>query len=202
MFNDSPILESQLDLPLIHRGKVRDVYEVDDKTLLMVASDRVSAFDVVLPQPIPNKGEVLTQITAWWLKQLEDHLEHHLIAVDPDAIVTRHPDLAATRPMWEKRSMLVTRTKPVLVECIIRGYITGSAWKEYRNNGTLANEPLPTGLRESEQLEPAIFSPSTKAEQGEHDENITFGQVVDLLGPDLSSRLRELSLETLSLIHI
>ena len=91
MFKDAPVLESQLDLPLIHRGKVRDVYEVDDNTLLMVASDRVSAFDVVLPQPIPNKGEVLTQITAWWLKQLENHLEHHLIAVDPDAIVTRHP---------------------------------------------------------------------------------------------------------------
>jgi phosphoribosylaminoimidazole-succinocarboxamide synthase len=196
MFKDAPVLESQLDLPLIHRGKVRDVYEVDDKTLLMVASDRVSAFDVVLPQPIPNKGEVLTQITAWWLKQLENHLEHHLIAVDPDAIVTRHPELAATRPMWEKRSMLVTRTKPVLVECIIRGYITGSAWKEYRDNGTLANEPLPDGLRESEQLEPAIFSPSTKAEHGEHDENITYGQVVDLLGPDLAGRLRELSLET------
>ena len=102
MFKDAPVLESQLDLPLIHRGKVRDVYEVDDNTLLMVASDRVSAFDVVLPQPIPNKGEVLTQITAWWLKQLENHLEHHLIAVDPDTIVTRHPELAGTRPMWEK----------------------------------------------------------------------------------------------------
>lgn len=196
MFEHTPILESQLDLPLIHQGKVRDVYEVDERTLLMVASDRVSAFDVVLPQPIPNKGAVLTQITAWWLKQLESHLDHHLIAVDPDEIIRLHPELAATRNSWEKRSMLVMRTTPVLVECIIRGYITGSAWKEYRENGTLANEPLSHGLRESEQLKPAIFSPSTKAEHGEHDENITYAQVVDLLGFDLSDRLRQLSLET------
>ena len=196
MFEDTAVLESELDLPLLHRGKVRDVYEVDEDPLLMVASDRVSAFDVVLSQPIPNKGEVLTQITAWWLKQLERHLEHHLVAVDPDAIMRRHPELAATRQAWVRRSMLVTRTNPILVECVIRGYITGSAWKEYRQSGTLANEPLADGLRESEHLKPPIFSPSTKAEQGKHDENITFGQVVDLLGSDLAGQLRELSLET------
>jgi phosphoribosylaminoimidazole-succinocarboxamide synthase len=190
----TPVLESQLDLRLLHRGKVRDVYEVDAETLLMVASDRVSAFDVVLPQPIPYKGEVLTLVTAWWLEQLEERVAHHLIAVHPDAIIGRHPDLAASREAWERRAMLVRRTKPVLVECVVRGFITGSAWKEYNRKGTLADEPLPEGLRESQRLDPPIFSPATKAQEG-HDENITFSQVVELLGEELADRLRRLSLE-------
>ena len=190
----APVLESQLDLRLLHRGKVRDVYEVDAETLLMVASDRVSAFDVVLPQPIPFKGEVLTLVTAWWLQQLEKRVAHHLIAVHPDAIVARYPDLAASREAWERRAMLVRRTKPVLVECVVRGFITGSAWKEYSRKGTLADEPLPEGLRESQRLDPPLFSPATKAQEG-HDENITFAQVVELLGEELADRLRRLSLE-------
>lgn len=190
----APVIESQLDLELLHRGKVRDVYELDDDTLLMVASDRVSAFDVVLPQPIPYKGEVLTLVTAWWLEQLEHRVPHHLIAVHPDAIIERHPDLAVSREAWERRAMLVRRTNPVLVECVVRGYISGSAWKEYSKQGTLAGEPLPKGLGESHRLDPPIFSPATKAQQG-HDENITFAQVVELLGAELGSRLRELSLE-------
>ncbi len=189
------VQDSQLDLLLLHRGKVRDVYEVDDHTLLMLASDRISAFDVILSQPIPHKGEVLTLVTAWWLEQLEDRVTHHLIAVDPDAIIARHPELAASRKTWARRAMLVTRTQPVLVECVVRGYITGSAWKEYRSSGTLANEPLPEGLQESQRLDPPIFSPATKAEQGEHDENITFGQAQELLGTDLAARLRDLSLD-------
>jgi phosphoribosylaminoimidazole-succinocarboxamide synthase len=189
----APVLQSRLDLTLLHRGKVRDVYEVDADTLLMVASDRVSAFDVVLPQPIPFKGEVLTLVTAWWLEQLESLLPHHLIAVHPDAIIERHPDLAASREAWARRAMLVRRTKPVLVECVVRGYISGSAWKEYSKKGTLAGEPLPKGLVESQRLDPPIFSPATKAHVG-HDENITFGQVVELLGADLAQRLRDLSL--------
>ena len=167
----APVLESRLDLRLLHRGKVRDVYEIDSETLLMVASDRVSAFDVVLPQPIPHKGEVLTLITAWWLQQLERVLPHHLIAVDPDVIQERHPELAPSRNVWARRAMLVKRTKPVLVECVVRGYITGSAWKEYAKTGTLAGEPLARGLQESQKLEPPIFSPATKAQTG-HDENI------------------------------
>jgi phosphoribosylaminoimidazole-succinocarboxamide synthase len=191
----APVLESQLDLRLLHRGKVRDVYEIDAETLLMVASDRVSAFDVVLPQPIPFKGEVLTLVTAWWLEQLESRIGHHLIAVDPDVIVARHPDLAASRDIWQRRAMLVRRTDPVLVECVVRGYITGSAWKEYALGGTLAGEPLPEGLEESQRLDPPIFSPATKAQEGEHDENITFGQVVELLGAELAGRLRDLSQE-------
>jgi phosphoribosylaminoimidazole-succinocarboxamide synthase len=195
MSDHAPVLESELDLPLLHRGKVRDVYEIDAETLFMVASDRVSAFDVVLPQPIPFKGEVLTLVTAWWLERLGKRMGHHLIAVDPDVIVDRHPDLAASREVWQRRSMLVRRTDPVLVECVVRGYIAGSAWKEYASGGTLAGEPLPQGLQESERLDPPIFSPATKAQEGEHDENITFDQVVDLLGADLAGRLRDLSQE-------
>ena len=195
MSSEALSLDSGLDLPLLHRGKVRDVYEVDAHTLLMVASDRISAFDVILPQPIPHKGEVLTLVTAWWLEQLDDRIAHHLIAVDPDAIIARHPELATTRDTWARRAMLVTRTRPVLVECVVRGYITGSAWKEYQSSGSLANEPLPEGLRESQRLDPPIFSPATKAEQGEHDENITFGQAQELLGTELAHRLRDLSLD-------
>jgi len=190
----APVLEAGLDLTLLHRGKVRDVYEIDADTLLMVASDRVSAFDVVLQQPIPFKGEVLTLVTAWWLEQLGKRLSHHLIAVDPDVIMDRHPDLAASRDVWQRRSMLVRRTDPVLVECVVRGYITGSAWKEYAGSGTLAGEPLPPGLQDSQRLDPPIFSPATKAREG-HDENIAFGQVIELLGTELAGRLRDLSQE-------
>jgi phosphoribosylaminoimidazole-succinocarboxamide synthase len=194
MSDHVPVLESALDLELVHRGKVRDVYAVDNETLLMVASDRVSAFDVVLPQPIPHKGEVLTLVTAWWLEQLDGSVPHHLIAVDPDRIVALHPGLAVSRDSWARRAMLVRRTKPVLVECVVRGYVSGSAWKEYERGGTLAGEALPAGLRESQRLDPPVFSPATKAERGEHDENITFGRMRELLGDELADRLRDLSL--------
>ena len=187
--------QSDLPLPLLSKGKVRDVYEAGPDMLLMVASDRVSAFDVVLPQPVPAKGEVLTQITAWWMSRLEKIVDHHLISVIPDEIQERVPELGDTREQWARRAMLVKRTDPVLVECVVRGYITGSAWKEYRKEGTLAGEPLPRGLVESGRLEPAIFSPATKAQEGDHDENITFDQVEELLGSDLAHRLRHLSLE-------
>jgi phosphoribosylaminoimidazole-succinocarboxamide synthase len=191
---EGAVIDSRLELPLLHRGKVRDVYEVDDETLLMVASDRVSAFDVVMRQPIPRKGEVLTLITAWWLEQLEHLVPHHLIAVDPARIVARHPALESSRARWARRAMLVRRTDPVLVECVVRGYISGSAWKEYRDHGTLAGEPLPAGLRESERLDPPIFSPATKAREG-HDENIAFGTMCDLIGSESATHLRELSLQ-------
>jgi len=188
----TPVLESRLTLPLVHRGKVRDVYALDDETLLMVASDRVSAFDVVMDRPIPHKGEVLTLITAWWLSRLDGQIPHHLLAVDPDAIVAHRPELEATRGQWARRAMLVRRTRPVPIECVVRGYVAGSAWKEYREAGTLAGESLPAGLRESERLEPPIFSPATKAQTG-HDENITFARTESLVGPELAARLRALS---------
>ncbi|MDP2955246.1 MAG: phosphoribosylaminoimidazolesuccinocarboxamide synthase [Longimicrobiales bacterium] len=188
------VLRSELPLKLLHRGKVRDVYEVDERTLLMVASDRVSAFDVVMEQPVPRKGEVLTLITAWWMSQLEERVPHHLLAVDPDVIVAHYPALAASRDAWARRAMLVRRTRPVLVECVVRGYISGSAWKEYRQHGTLAGEALPAGLQESQRLEPPFFSPATKAQEG-HDENITFAQTREILGSELAERLRDLSVE-------
>ncbi len=188
------VVDSNLDLPLVHRGKVRDVYRVDDETLLMVASDRVSAFDVIMRQPIPGKGEVLTMITAWWLARLQEVVPHHLIAVDPDRIVARHPELESSREGWARRAMLVRRTEPLPVECVVRGYVSGSAWKEYRDQGTLAGEPLPAGLRESDRLEPPIFSPATKAQQG-HDENITFDTTCEILGAGMAARVRDLSLE-------
>jgi phosphoribosylaminoimidazole-succinocarboxamide synthase len=190
--------ESDLPLPLLNRGKVRDIYEAGPDALLMVASDRVSAFDVVLPQPIPHKGEVLTQVTAWWLHRLQDRLDHHLLSVRPEEIAQRIPELESTREQWARRAMLVKRTEPVLVECVVRGYITGSAWKEYKAEGTLAGEPLPPGLVESGKLEPPIFSPATKAQEGDHDENITFETMKELVDEDLAHRLRDLSLELYS----
>jgi phosphoribosylaminoimidazole-succinocarboxamide synthase len=185
---------SDLPLPLLHRGKVRDVYAVEPGRLLLVASDRVSAFDVVLPQPVPRKGEVLTKITAWWLSTLDAMgIAHHLLAVDPDHIVELHPELAPTRGAWAGRAMLVRRTEPVLVECVVRGYLAGSAWKEYRSTGTLAGEALPAGLSESDRLPAPLFSPATKAQEG-HDENITYAEVEARLGPELAGLLRERSL--------
>jgi phosphoribosylaminoimidazole-succinocarboxamide synthase len=187
------VMESQVPLPLLYRGKVRDIYDVGDNRLLMVASDRVSAFDVILTQPIPRKGEVLTQLTAWWLDSLGGVLDHHLLSSDPDEIADQIPSLRESRKAWAGRSMLVHRTEPVLVECVVRGYVSGSAWKEYRTTGTLAGEPLPEGLVESQKLPAPIFSPATKAQTG-HDENIPFSSVVEQLGREGASRLRELSL--------
>jgi phosphoribosylaminoimidazole-succinocarboxamide synthase len=187
------VLETQVPLPLLYRGKVRDIYDVGDSRLLMVASDRVSAFDVILPQPIPRKGEVLTQLTAWWLGSLRGVVDHHLLSSDPDEIADLVPSLRESREAWARRSMLVHRTEPVLIECVVRGYVSGSAWKEYRTSGTLAGEPLPEGLSESQQLPTPIFSPATKAQTG-HDENIPFSGVVEHVGKEQATRLRELSL--------
>jgi phosphoribosylaminoimidazole-succinocarboxamide synthase len=187
------LLESSLPFPLHSRGKVREMYDVGEDRLLMVASDRLSAFDVIMTRPIPRKGEVLTAVTAWWLARLGDLVENHLIAADPDRIVELVPGLAGSRPEWAGRSLLVRRTRPIPVECVVRGYVAGSAWQEYRESGTLAGESLPAGLRESDRLDPPVFSPATKAVTG-HDENIPFARVVELLGPDLAERLRETSL--------
>jgi phosphoribosylaminoimidazole-succinocarboxamide synthase len=174
------------------------MYEAGPDLLLMVASDRVSAFDVVLPQPVPRKGEVLTLLTAWWLDRLGKVVEHHLVSADPDEIVRHVPALSSTEGQWARRSLLVRRTKPTPIECVVRGYLSGSAWKEYQRKGTLAGEPLPPGLVQSEELRPPIFSPATKVDDG-HDENIPFSGVVDRLGTAKADKLRELSLEMYSL---
>jgi phosphoribosylaminoimidazole-succinocarboxamide synthase len=185
------IASTDLDFPVFRRGKVRDVYDLGD-ALLMVATDRVSAFDVVLPQPIPRKGEVLTLISAWWFARTRDVVPNHLLAVNPDTIAARYPALAPTRDVWARRAMLVRKTDPFPVECVVRGYVSGSAWKEYAASGTLAGEPLPAGLTESARLEPPVFSPATKAETG-HDENITFARMREIVGADTAERLREAS---------
>ena len=181
-----------LPLPLHRRGKVRDVYEVDADRLLLVATDRVSAFDVVMREAVPHKGAVLTQLTAWWLRQLEGELEHHMLAADADGIVEQVPALGPYRTALAGRAMLCRRTEVFPVECVIRGYISGSAWKEYRASGTLAGEPLPAGLRESDRLDPPVFSPATKAETG-HDENITIARMAGIVGARHAAELERLT---------
>lgn len=174
------------------RGKVRDIYEVDADRLLLVATDRVSAFDVVMAETIPHKGTVLTQLTAWWLRQLEAEVAHHMLSANAEEIIEAVPSLAPHRDLLAGRAMLCRRATVFPIECVIRGYLAGSAWKEYRAHGTLAGEPLPPNLRESERLEPPIFSPSTKAEAG-HDENITIDRMARLVGTEITTELERLT---------
>lgn len=184
---------SRLPLPLWRKGKVREVYQVDDARLLLVASDRVSAFDVVLAEPIPWKGAVLTQLSAFWFHRLGALGPHHFLTADGEEIIREIPDLAGHREELFGRAMLVRRTTPVPFECVVRGYLAGSAWREYRKSGTLAGEPLPPGLVESGRFPTPLFSPATKAEAG-HDENVTQATLVAALGPARASELRERSL--------
>ncbi len=186
------LAESTLPLPLVRRGKVREVYAVDGEHLLLVASDRVSAFDIVMREPIPSKGAVLTQISAFWFERLGPIAPSHYVTARTDEIVERIPALRNHRVQVEGRSMLVRKTVPVPFECVVRGYLSGSAWVEYRASGTLAGEPLPAGLVESARLEAPIFSPATKAESG-HDLNVTPSAVAAELGAELMERLRETS---------
>lgn len=179
------------DIPLLRRGKVRDVYEIEDK-LLIVASDRMSAFDVVMDDPIPDKGSILTGISLFWFKKLESMVENHVISSLP----AEYPEICRKYTAeLEHRSMLVKKTAPLPVECIVRGYLSGSGWKEYTTTGGVCGITLPKGLRESEQLPEPIFTPSTKAEEGMHDENIDFETAVGLLGRDTAEEVRRLSLE-------
>ncbi len=182
------------DLPLerIARGKVRDVYAVDTDRLLLVATDRVSAYDVVMAEPIPQKGAVLTQVSAWWFRQLGDVVKHHMMSADAGEIVASVPALKPHRAEIAGRAMLCKRGTVFPIECVVRGYLTGSAWREYAKTGTLAGETLPAGLEESGRLDPPIFSPATKAESG-HDENITISQMQKALGADVTSELERLT---------
>ena len=184
--------EAPLPLPLLRRGKVRDVYVVDDARLLLVASDRVSAFDVVMAERVPYKGAVLTQLTAWWLRQFGSLVPHHMLSADVDEIARELPALAPHRDALVGRAMLCIRTEVFPVECVVRGYLSGSAWKEYRSNGTLAGEALPAGLVESDRFDPPRFSPATKAETG-HDENIPVAEVRRRLGPAVGDALESMS---------
>jgi phosphoribosylaminoimidazole-succinocarboxamide synthase len=178
-----------IDLPHLHSGKVRDIYDAGDGRLLMVTSDRMSAFDVVMAEPITHKGRVLTAMTAFWVEHLAGVLGNHLLSTDlADCPVEPHPDLAG-------RVMLCKRAEMLPVECIVRGRLTGSAWKEYKADGTMHGTPLPAGLQESAELPEPVFTPSTKADVGLHDENITYDHAVDLIGADLAGQARDASLE-------
>jgi phosphoribosylaminoimidazole-succinocarboxamide synthase len=179
-------------LPLRHvrRGKVREVYDAGRDRLLLVATDRVSAFDVVMKETIPHKGAVLTQMTAWWLRQLG--VDHHMISADGDEIIAMVPELRGRRDLIVGRAMLCRRTDVFPVECVVRGYLSGSAWKEYKATQTLAGEKLGAGLRESERFDPPVFSPATKAETG-HDDNITISRMSEIVGSAEANTLEALS---------
>jgi phosphoribosylaminoimidazole-succinocarboxamide synthase len=176
-------------VPLWRRGKVRDVYDLGER-LLIVATDRISAFDVVLPTPVPGKGAILTQLSLFWFELLADVVPHHVLSAD----VAHYPEpLPGERAQLEGRSMLVTRTQPLPVECVVRGYLAGSGWRDYQRSGSVCGIALPTGLRESERLETPLFTPATKAESG-HDENIPFSEVERLIGTARAAEVREKSL--------
>src|ERR1700758_1497865 len=183
---------SDLPLPQIGRGKVRDIYAVGDDRVLLLTTDRISAFDVVMAETIPMKGAVLTQISAWWFRQLEAVVPHHMISADADEIIAQVPALKDQRTDIVGRAMLCRRTTVFPIECVIRGYISGSAWKEYAQHGTLAGEKLASGLVESAKLEPAIFSPATKAETG-HDENITIARMREAVGREVADTLERMT---------
>ena len=182
------IVETNLSgLKLVARGKVRDIYEVEDK-LLLVASDRLSAFDVVLPDGIPHKGEVLTRISAFWFRKLADIVPNHMLSVDP----AEYPEAArAHAATLRGRSMLCRKAKPLPVECVVRGYLSGSGWNEYKASGSVCGVALPAGLVESAKLPEPIFTPSTKEEVGTHDENITFEQMTKRVEPALAAKVRD-----------
>ncbi len=187
---EKPVLRIELPgIKPIRSGKVRDIFDLGDN-LLLVASDRVSAFDVVLPTGIPGKGKILTRVSLFWFKQMEDVIQNHLISAD----VNDFPAVCQPgREMLNGRSMLVRKAKPLPVECIVRGYISGSGWKEYKKNGTVCGIRLPEGMIESSRLPEPLFTPSTKAEEG-HDINITYNEVINTVGKDMAERLRDTSL--------
>ena len=178
------------DLKLVNRGKVRDIFDLGEH-LLIVTSDRISAFDVIMNEGIPNKGFVLTQISKFWFDQMQDIIPNHVISTD---VADFPSETHKYRDQLEGRSMLVKKAKPLPVECIVRGYISGSGWKEYQKQGSICGIPLPAGLVESQQLPTPIFTPSTKAELGEHDENISFDKVVELCGLEMAEAVRKATL--------
>jgi phosphoribosylaminoimidazole-succinocarboxamide synthase len=178
---------NEKDVPLLARGKARDIYELPGGDLLIVTSDRISAFDVVLPTPIPGKGVVLNQVSNFWFEKTGDLIENHIVEPEPFADVAGKEHLRG-------RSVVVRRTRPLAIEAIVRGYITGSGWAEYERSGTVCGISLPADLLESQQLDEPLFTPSTKAEQGAHDENIDFAAAADIVGRELAEQVREISL--------
>lgn len=178
------------DQKLLFRGKVRDVYELDPERLLIVTTDRVSAFDVVMDQPVPYRGVILNQITLFWMNKFSGRIKNHLLA---SCLKDFPPELAPYADQLAGRSVVVKKTAPLLVECIARGYITGSGWEDYKRSGEICGQPLPAGLKESEKLPQTMFTPSTKAELGSHDQNISLDQAEGLLGAGLFKQVRDMS---------
>jgi len=184
------LFESSLkSLPFLHRGKVRDLYAVGDDKLLVIQTDRLSAFDVVLPTPVPGKGQVLTALSYFWFEKLKHVIPNHLTGIEPESVVA-----PGERDQIAGRAMVVRRLKPLPIEAIARGYVIGSGWKDYRKTGAICGIRLPAGLQEAQQLPQSIFTPSTKAPIGKHDENIPFEEVVKLLGPERADAVRSATL--------
>ena len=186
--NLPPLFESSItSLPLLGRGKVRDIYAVDDEHLLIVTSDRLSAFDVILPDPIPGKGEVLTSVANFWFEKLGHIIPNQLTGIDPESVVQGEAEKAQVRG----RALVVKRLKPLPIEAVVRGYLIGSGWKDYKETGAVCGIKLPIGLQQAQQLPEAIFTPATKAEMGEHDENIDFATCEKLVGAELAAKVKD-----------
>jgi phosphoribosylaminoimidazole-succinocarboxamide synthase len=187
----TPLLESNLkSLPLLHRGKVRDLYAVSDDKLLIVQSDRLSAFDVILPTPIPGKGEVLTELSLFWFDRLKHVVPNHLTGIDPLSVVSTEE-----RGQIRNRAMVARKLKPLMFEAVVRGYLIGSGWTDYQNTGLVCGISLPGGLQQAQKLETPIFTPASKAPAGEHDENITYSEVERVVGKTLAARARDVSIQ-------
>ena len=192
--NHSLFESSLTSLPLLNRGKVRDIYDIDDKHMLIVTTDRLSAFDVILPTPIPGKGRILTEISNFWFKQLENIVPNQLSDLSLEDVLPN----ADERAQVEGQAIVVKKLKALPIEAIVRGYIIGSGWKDYQNTGAICGINLPTGLNMADKLEQAIYTPSSKAEVGEHDENIDFEATIKLLGQDMAEQVRDVSLKLYS----
>ena len=177
-------------LPLLHQGKVRDIYGLPGNSLLMVATDRISAFDVILPDPVPGKGEMLTRMSNFWFERTAHLIPNHLLGTPVEQVLPRGVDPTP----YVQRSVVVKRLTPLPVEAIARGYLIGSGWKDYQDSGTLCGIRLPAGLRQAEQLPEALFTPSTKAAIGDHDENISFDRMIELVGAELAEQVRDATL--------
>lgn len=185
-----PLLQSSIkSLPLINKGKVRDIYDIDADKMLIVTTDRLSAFDVILPTAIPGKGAVLTQVANFWFDRLKGIIPNHLTGIDPTTVVAGNE-----REQVVGRAIVVRKLKPLPIEAVVRGYLVGSGWKEYKQSGTVCGIPLPAGLQEASQLPEPIFTPSTKAEVGDHDENITFEKAGTLMGAEVAAQVRDVAI--------
>lgn len=194
MASGDTLLQSQLSsLPFLHRGKVRDLYAVGNDQLLVIQTDRLSAFDVILPVPIPGKGRVLTELSNFWFKKLAHVIPNHLTGIDPESVVS-----AADRPQVAGRSMVVRKLKPLLVEAVVRGYLIGSGWADYQKTGAVCGIKLPAGLQQAQQLPQVLFTPASKAPAGQHDENITYAEVEKIVGARLAAQVRDVSIRLYS----